>query len=113
MAGLGLGILGAAIQKSEGEQAQKAFADLQSRVGTLDAIDNDIKARSVELTKLNLLGGAKCGAGNLPELDGRQSRLRSRSGNIKNLFPDADSNGMVWKHFKQSGQYEMAFGRNL
>jgi hypothetical protein len=63
--GLGLRVLGAWDQKDDSDKADKArdkaqtaLTDLQKRVGDLDAIDTEIKTRSQDLTKLNLLGGS-------------------------------------------------------
>jgi hypothetical protein len=113
--GLGLGILGAVIQEKESEKSQKALTDLQNSVGTLDGIDRDIKARSEDLTKLNLLGGAEYYVviGTYPDTLAGNNDFERVLGNVKTFFPDADKHGMIWKHPKPNGQYEMGFGRNL
>jgi hypothetical protein len=120
--GLGLGVLGAWDQKEGSDEAQAArdkaqtaLTDLQDRVGTLHGIDSDIRARSEDLTKLNLLGGPKYYVvlGTYPaSLAGNHDFNRVLS-EIKGFFPDAENNGMIWKHPLSDGQYEMGFGRNL
>jgi hypothetical protein len=113
--GLGLGILGAVSQEKESGNSKRALTDLQNGVGTLDRIDRDIKARSEHLTKLNLLGGAKyyVVVGTYPDTPAGNKDYESVLGNVRAFFPDADKNGMIWKHPKPKGQYEMGFGRNL
>jgi len=113
--GLGLGILGAVIQEKESEKSQKALTELQNSVGTLDGIDRDIKARSEDLTKLNLLGGARYYVviGTYPHTPAGDNDFKRVLGDVNAFFPDADKNGMIWKRAKPNGQYEMGFGRNL
>jgi hypothetical protein len=113
--GLGLGIAGAVIQEKESEKSGKALTDLQNSVGKLDAIDRDIKTRSEDLTKLDLLGGAKYYVvlGTYPDNMAGNNEFERVLGDVKTFFPDADGNGMIWKHPKPNGQYEMGFGRNL
>ena len=113
--GLGLGILGAMIQARESEKYQKAFTDLQNSVGKLDGIETDISARSEDLTKLNLLGGAKYYVvmGTYPDTPAGNSDFERVLRNVETFFPDAEKNGMIWRHPDSNGRYEMGFGRNL
>lgn len=120
--GFGLGFLGAVNQKKESDnarmardKAQTALTDLQKRVGTLDGLDREIKARSEDLTKLNLLGGAKYYVviGTYPDTRRGNDDFNRVLANFKSFFPDADKNGMIWKNPRPNGQYEMGFGRNL
>jgi hypothetical protein len=88
---------------------------LQNRVGTLDGIDRDIKARSEDLTKLNLLGGAKYYVvlGTYPNTPAGQKDYARVHDRLQAFFPDGAKNGMIWKHTKPDGQDEMGFGRGL
>jgi hypothetical protein len=113
--GLGLGILGAVSQEKQSDKAGKALADLQNRVGALNEIDEEIQAKSEDLTKLNLLGGANYYVviGTYPNTPLGRSDYDHVLGNIEAFFPDARKHGMIWEHPAPNGHYEMGFGRHL
>lgn len=113
--GLGLGAIGAVFQKNDGDQAQRALTNLQTSVGKLDEVDRGIRDRSQDLTKLNLLGGAKYYVvlGTYPNTAAGDKDYQRVLAHITVFFPDADKNGMIWKHPEPNGQYQMGFGRDL
>ena len=51
--------------------------------------------------------------GTYPSTPAGNNDFDSVLANVKGFFPDAEKNGMIWKHPLPGGQYEMGFGRKL